>query len=389
MRLIDLGISDGQTFPHSKQENWRFTNVSFLQAIDFQLLPAIPTKFDPNVEPNHLHIINGELIASDRCPFNIQTIQGTFTELAQKLDQSDRDYFADINLHHQPTTIVISIPDNYHSQHPLEIHYQVTIDQLLVQPRLNIQIGKNSQLTIIEKFTAPAYNYLHNLLLTIYMDCGATLQHIRYQNENNTATHIATTIIHQSANSNYTGIMLDFGSKLSRHNPVIYTQAEGTNSQLYGLAIIDNDRIIDTHSSINHTHPNSTSQQLHKAIINDRGQGIFNGRIFVDKLAQNIDSAQLSRTLLLSPTAKVNTKPQLEIIANNVKCKHGATISQLDPEECFYLQSRGIDPNQAVQLLTYSFAIEVLTGIRDDRLRQEMIANLKNALPSARTTAQP
>ncbi|MFN3926114.1 MAG: Fe-S cluster assembly protein SufD [Pseudanabaenaceae cyanobacterium] len=383
MQLSEIIPSTGQQFPTTKEEDWQFTDISFLKKINWRmpLQPTVSSKL--TLDPQHLAIVDGAL-SQHTWSEDLQIATDTNFVIAD----SDRTYFTDLNLSQQPHSIVITIPDHYRSHQPLFIDYGVTVEWGLVQPRLVINIGRASEIVLVELFDGQANTYLTNSLLRINLHESAKLQHIRCQKEALTANHIATTIIEQDANSNYRAVMLDLGAKLARHHPIIYSQAEGTNTELLGLAIINQDRLIDTHSSISHLYPHSTSRQLHKAIISDRAQGVFNGRIFVSKRAQQTDSAQLSRTLLLSPQAKINTKPQLEIIADNVKCKHGATVSQLDPEQQFYLESRGISTQMAKTLLTYSFALEVLAGITDPSLYEQMAGQVKNALQSLHTIAR-
>jgi Fe-S cluster assembly protein SufD len=161
----------------------------------------------------------------------------------------------------------------------------------------------------------------------------------------------------------YKNQSISFGAKISRQNLVVQQMAEQTETSLTGLAFIDDDQLADTHSCIAHNYPHGSSKQLHKCIADGHSHAVFNGKIQVAKLAQQTDSAQLSRNLLLSAKARVDTKPQLEIFADNVKCAHGATVSQLDAEEIFYLQSRAIDAESAANLLTYAFATEAIAQI--------------------------
>lgn len=387
MKLGDLSCSF--PFPHRQDEDWQFTDVSFLQNIDFHLaqLPAIAPLSDTSAK-QQIQITNGGL-----CYFpNLsQGISCTISEVPfSPSNEHSWDYFAQLNCQYNPTTIHCHIPDRLQVLLPLEVNYQVTQERSLVLPRLVLQVGANSQVTLIERFQPSALldSYLHNAVTQIHLAPSAKLIHIRIQTESPSAFHIATTLVTQAQNSVYQAYMLDLGAKLSRHNPHIYSQGEGTVSEIWGLTITSGDRLSDTHSSIHHSYPNTYSRQLHKAIIGDRSQVVFNGRIVVSKQAQNTDSAQLSRSLLLSSQAKINTKPQLEIMADNVKCKHGATVSQLDSEEIFYLQSRGIDHTSASQLLTMSFALEVIQNLTSDALRGELTQQIKNALPSFDTTGQ-
>jgi Fe-S cluster assembly protein SufD len=174
--------------------------------------------------------------------------------------------------------------------------------------------------------------------------------------------------------SSYTSNAIALGAKLSRHSLNIRQVEEQTETHINGLALIGDRQLADTHSCVSHDRPYGTSRQLHKCIAGDRAHAVFNGKIQVAKAAQLTDSAQLSRNLLLSSKAKVDTKPELEIFADNVKCAHGATVSQLDREEIFYLQSRCIDFASAANMLTYAFAAEVTERISIPSLREKLNA---------------
>jgi Fe-S cluster assembly protein SufD len=197
----------------------------------------------------------------------------------------------------------------------------------------------------------------------VWVAGNAEVNHTRVQRESAQAFHIGKTVVSQARDSRYTCTAISLGALLSRHNLEVFANGEQTQTALNGLTLLAEQQVGDTHSTIAFSQPHGSSQQVHKCIVDDRAHAIFNGKIFVPKLAQLTDAAQLSRTLLLSPKARVDTKPQLEITADNVKCAHGATVSQLEADELFYLQSRGIDADQARSLLIYAFAVDVIDRI--------------------------
>lgn len=379
IKLVDLDL--GVAFPHHKDEDWQFTDVSFLREQEF-VLPQVadtgdaPTELDrePADRSVSLLIANGELLNNDHL------VSGINITREHNLGVSGHtwDYFAQLNFHRQKKTIYISIDPN--NQIDINIDYLTTQDRVLAQPLMVITLGANSQVTLCENFTSRSADYFHNQVTEIRLEPSAKLTHLRCQNQSLTSTHIATTVVKQSTHSYYYHLNLDLGAKLSRANPAIYTQGERTQTVLHGLTITNGQQVSDTHSHIHHSFAHGQSQQLHKCILADRSHGVFNGSIFVNKLAQETEAMQLNRTLLLSPQAKINTKPQLEIIADNVKCKHGATVSQLDPEACFYLESRGISGQNAKELLTYSFAGELLAGIGDADWRGQATKQVRQKL---------
>lgn len=201
---------------------------------------------------------------------------------------------------------------------------------------------------------------------------NAQVSHTRIQQESEAGFHIGKSAIAQARNSRYTCHAISLGGQISRHNLDIFQTGEGTETTLNGLTMIAGEQLADTHSAIALNHPYSKSRQLHKCIVDDRAHAVFNGKVFVPKPAQLTDAGQLSRNLLLSPKARVDTKPQLEITADNVKCAHGATVSQLEADELFYLQSRGLDADSARTLLINAFATEVIEQIPITSMREKL-----------------
>jgi len=191
----------------------------------------------------------------------------------------------------------------------------------------------------------------------------AEVTHVKLQREADTAFHIANTSVRMQADARYRNWSLGIGGRISRHNLNVYQHGTGIDCEMHGLAMISGRQHADTHSSIDHAFPHGTSRQIHKTIAGGSAHAVFNGKIMVRKGAQQTNSSQQSRNLLLSPRATVDTKPQLEIFADDVKCAHGATVGQMDDDEVFYLKSRGLSESAARNLLTYAFAKEVVEHI--------------------------
>ena len=176
----------------------------------------------------------------------------------------------------------------------------------------------------------------------------------------------------QARDSRYTCNAIALGGQISRHNLEVWQQGEQTETYLNGLTIAGESQLSDTHSVIDLSKPHGTTDQLHKCIIGDRAHGVFNGKVFVPKAAQLTNAAQLNRNLLLSPKARINTKPELQITADNVKCSHGATVSQLEEDEVFYLRSRGLTEEDARHLLIDAFAAEIIDRVPVESLRTKL-----------------
>jgi Fe-S cluster assembly protein SufD len=214
--------------------------------------------------------------------------------------------------------------------------------------------------------------YFTDAVTEIWLEDNAEVSHVRLQQDSESAFHIGKTVISQGRYSRYRCSAIALGAKLSRHNFEIFQTGEQTETTLNGLTIVKGTQLADTHSVIALNHPYGKSQQLHKCIVGDRAHSVFNGKILVPKPAQLTDATQLNRNLLLSSKARVDTKPQLEITADNVKCAHGATVSQLEDDEIFYLQSRGIDENDARKLLINAFANEIIDQIPVSSLAEKL-----------------
>jgi Fe-S cluster assembly protein SufD len=200
-------------------------------------------------------------------------------------------------------------------------------------------------------------------VVEVNLEREAYVKHTKIQRESNKAIHIARTAVHVRQHSNYESYTITLGAKLSRNEPRITQLEEETEFTVDGLVLIDGDQVSDTHSVMDHRFGHTDSHQLHKCVINGRAHSVFNGKIFVRRDAQKIDSFQENRNLLLSRKGLVNTKPQLEIFADDVVCTHGATVGQLEEDEVFYLKSRGLSDQQARELLTYAFALETIENI--------------------------
>ncbi|HET6645867.1 MAG TPA: Fe-S cluster assembly protein SufD, partial [Pyrinomonadaceae bacterium] len=240
-------------------------------------------------------------------------------------------------------------------------------------PRVLIIAEENSQATIIESYAATAdIAYFTNGVVEIVLKDGARLEHYKVQRESVDAYHVATTSADLGPKSIYDSTTINLGGQLSRHDIHVKMANEGAECWVDGLYVVGSDQHTDTHSVIDHQQPHCTSHQLYKGILDDRSRAVFNGKIFVRHGAQKTDAMQTNKNLLLSTDARVDTKPQLEILADDVKCAHGAAVGQIDQDELFYLETRGIHPDLARNLLTYGFAEEVIAKIKVESIRAQL-----------------
>ena len=236
-------------------------------------------------------------------------------------------------------------------------------------PRSVIILGKSAEATVVESHLAFSQKiYFTDAATDIVLAEDAKLLYCKAQGESRQAFHVGTTRIWQERYSQLHTFSLCAGGLITRNNLHVSLNGEGAGAILNGLYAICDNQHVDNHTAVDHRVPNCTSNQLYKGILNQASRAVFNGKIFVRKDAQQTNSYQLNKNLLLGKECRVDTKPQLEIFANDVKCTHGATIGQLNPDEIFYLQSRGVSKDAAVKLLARGFVDDILNTIGNDSI---------------------
>jgi Fe-S cluster assembly protein SufD len=395
-RAIDI-LSD-LAIPSTKEEEWRFTDLSPIMPVSF--IPGTLAKIRsddiqpytlPETANNRLVFVNGVYAPALSVVANLPVgvIVGNLAKVLENPALSNKlqaclakvpgaeEVFTALNTASWTDAAVVFVPKNVQVETPIQLLYVSTVEEspILSHPRCLVIAESSSRLTLVEDFvTLGAGVYFTNSVTEIWVEENAQVNHTRVQRDGAAAFHIGKTAVSQARDSRYTSHAVSLGGSISRHNLEVYQTGEHTETTLNGLTIIGGEQLADTHSTIVYAHPHGTSHQIQKCIIDDRAHAVFNGKVFVPKLAQLTDAGQINRNLLLSPKARVDTKPQLEITADNVKCSHGATVSQLDSDEVFYLQSRGIDENSARKLLVYAFAYELITEIPIPSLRDTLSA---------------
>ena len=382
--------------PTTRDEEWRFADLSSLREVQFNVETFLPniTPFSlPEANNSRLVFVNGvyapELSAVSGLPdgvvvSNLANLPAGYDErVRQYLAQAsgDREVFTALNTAGMTDAAVVWVGKNVLVETPITLVFVTPGEGRTISlPRCLVVAESGSQVTLVEEYTnrTDAQSaekegvYFTNPVTEIWVEENAQVSHTRVERDGAEAFHIGKTAVMQARYSRYTCNAIALGGKFSRHNLEIFQTGEQTETTLNGLTMIKEKQLADTHSVIALNHPHSVSRQLHKCIVGDRAHGVFNGKVFVPKLAQLTDAAQLNRNLLLSSKARVDTKPQLEITADNVKCAHGATVSQLEDDEIFYLQSRGIDANDARNLLINAFAAEIINKIPIPSLRETL-----------------
>ena len=384
-------------FPDMRQEDWRFTDISPILKHTFSYVDRrsaiIPkrneiSRFLFNGLKSHLLVfVNGfysdELSTFLPLPDGV-IVGGLSNSLKRdhdkiinhihKLGPSSENVFAALNTAFAVDGAFIEIPDNAVIGDSIHLLFLSTgTEKLISQPRNLIIAGKNSQVRIIEQYESlSSAVYFTNAVTDVFASEGSNIDVTKIQSESLDAYHVATTQVSLDSNSNYESHAVSLGANIYRHDLNVALTGEGSNTTLEGLYLLSGDQLSDTHSFIDHAAPHCTSQEHYKGILDGRSRGVFNGKIMVRKGAQKTNSYQENRNIILSNEAKVDTKPQLEIFADDVKCSHGATVGQLSKESMFYLRSRGLDEDQAISILIYAFANDVLTGIKEGEVRKDL-----------------
>jgi Fe-S cluster assembly protein SufD len=310
---------------------------------------------------------------------------GRVANLVGKLGTTNDERFTYLNQAFFADIAVIYVPENVVVERPIHILNLSTANRgsLISAPRAYAYFSTNSQAKLIESFIGLEGNYLNVPVTEVVLESGAIVEHVRVQDETLAATHIGTQAVHQDASSNYTAFNVNFGGQIYRNDLNVWLNGSGTETRLDGVNVGTDNQVMDNHTRIDHAFPHCNSFEVYKSVLRDNAQGIFNGKIFVYEDAQKTDAKQTNQALLLSATAQMNSKPQLEIFADDVKCTHGATIGQLQKDALFYLQARGIPKAQAESLLVYAFANDVLSRISSEAVRQALENRLFDKLEVA------
>jgi len=370
------------TLPTSRDEEWRFTDISPLTKLSFQPVRSA-TDLQPNdIDRFHLEeaatrlvfvdgvyapqlsntLRDGSLMVANLSAADAVQTATIEPHLGHHAAFSD-NVFAALNTSVLQDAAVILVPRNVTLATPVHLLFIATQAEVASYPRCLLVAEPGSSVTLIEDYVALQDEaYLINPVTEIALAEQAHVKHIRVQRDSAKAFHIANCAVSVGRSSRYQSVSVALGAQISRYNLNVLL-AEGAECVVDGLALIAGSQLADTHTSIDHAQPHGTSRQLHKCIVGGSAHAVFNGKVMVRPGAQRTDSVQSSRNLLLTGKAQVDTKPQLEIFADDVKCAHGATIGQLDNDEVFYLKSRGLSDSVARSLLTYAFGAEIIERI--------------------------
>lgn len=336
-------------FPTVRDEDWKYTNVSAIAKESWTL--------DKSKWPTPADVPDA---IANLAAFNYRRNGFTALNLA----------FASFK--------VIRIAKETSVADPIEIGFAAVADTAIF-PHILIIAEAGSRATIIESYDAAAKSFT-NSAVQIVVEDNAHLTHYRVQRDSPEAFNIGTTEVSVGRGSSYDSTNINLGGAVSRHDIDVKFTAEGGEAWVDGLYMLDGVQHADTHSIIDHQVPNCVSHQTYKGVLNGKSRGVFNGKVMVRENAHGTDAQQSNKNLLLSADARVDTKPQLEIFNDDVKCSHGATVGQMEEEELFYLLTRGLPPVLAKNLLTYGFAEEVINKIKIEAIKKDLDATVLNRL---------
>jgi Fe-S cluster assembly protein SufD len=398
-------------FPTTDDEEWKYTNVAPMMKAGFA--PALEPQASAHgldaaqLEPflyeearrSRLVFVNGfydsELSSLEALPegtvaLNLRDalrsdehVEVVREQLARHADPN-RNAFTALNTAFLSSGAFLFIPKGVRVASPIHLLFLSTPqagEATVSFPRVLLVAGQGSEATIIESYASFAEGtHLTNAVVELVLADNARLEYYKVQRESQQAFHIATTSVDMGRGSSFDSTAITMGARLARHDIAVTLDAEGAECWVDGLYVTGAGQHADTHSLIDHRKPHCTSHQLYKGILDGKSRAVFNGKVFVHEGAQKTDAMQKNKNLLLSDEARVDTKPQLEIFADDVKCAHGATVGQLEEDELFYLISRGLRPELARNLLTYGFAEEVIAKIKIQSIKAQLDEAVLNRL---------
>ncbi|HSR69099.1 MAG TPA: Fe-S cluster assembly protein SufD [Acidobacteriota bacterium] len=392
-------------FPTTRDEDWKYTNLNPLTRTEFGLQQADPLQASElsripfgDLQCPRLTFVNGhfsqDLSTLDQMPqgVTVKTLSRALEEDADWLEEhlgrhaqyQDKPFTA-LNLAFLRQGAFIKVAPNTVVEKPVQVLYVTTgkAQDGACHPHNLVLVGENSQFKLVENYSALGQvRYFNNVVSEVVVGDNSVVDHFKIDLESLQAFHVNRTAVYQGRSSNYRNFFVAFGGAIVRNDINTVLDGEGSHCGLDGLFVTRERQLVDSFTVMEHAQPNCDSREVYKGILDDSSRGVFHGRIIVRQKAQKTDSKQSSDNLLISDNALVNTKPQLEIYADDVKCTHGATIGQLDDEGLFYLRSRGIPEEAARGLMIYAFASEVISRVTYKPLRERLHDYMADWLPN-------
>ena len=368
-------------FPTQKWENWRFTNVSNISDGEFMISEISDApQTTPDIDSYQMEGIDTVVIYNGHYQKDISSIPNGVNLLSGSeymerkngnFNRANNSPFDLLNTAFTDSGMCIVLEKNTLVKSPIRILFISNGDRsIMVNPRVNVDIGESSSLTFIEQHVGDATSFFQNESVFITLGNNAQLNHVRIQSNSEFTQNISNLNVNQAADSQYEFFQLVDGSKLGRSDICVQLDGENAQCNINSLTLSKNNQHIDNNIIVNHNSAQTHSSQFVKSILFDTSTGVFNGRTVVHENAQKITAQQTNKNILLSKKAKMNANPQLEIYADDVKCSHGSTTGQIDEDALFYLQSRGINKQDAMELMVVGFANEVLDKIPHPEIKK-------------------
>ncbi len=396
-RLAKLGL------PTTRDEDWRFTNLRGVAGTEFGVAPtpdvaatrrAIDSVPFADLRCARVVVVDGrfvaELSAVEMDGLRVLALSDAVAEMPELVEDHlgahagvESEAFNALNTALARDGVVVHAPKGVAVEEPIHILSVTTGDApVATHGRYLIVAEESSQVTVVETHVSVATGaYLTNPVTEIVAGANANVDHYRVQAESVDGYHVGSVHTWGGRDSVTSTHTVSVGEGLARNDAVVTLGGTNSEAHLNGLYLVGEGGHVDNHTTLVHACENGSSREVYKGVLDDDARAVFHGRIVVEKDAQETDSYQTNNNLLLSDESRVNTKPQLEIYADQVKCSHGATIGQMDDDSVFYLRSRGIDRQAAEGMLIYAFASEVLDGIKVDALREQLMGKLFDWLP--------
>jgi len=405
-RLADF-VKHG--IPSTKNDDWRFMNLT-----PFTTTAFVPARLDPNQaktdlavkryqSPSDINILikNGSLVKdlpkSWALPTGVRiaalqelakTNSNALIPLLTAMDMVADNTFAALNDCLWQNGVLIDIENSASGQELIHIIHLLddATQPVISSPRVIINVGRAASVVIMETFCSTTRSKIttwSNSLTDIHLSENATCRYFQNQAEATKALHTGMTRVVQDTNSRFSSYCITTGGAVTRNDLAVELKGEGADAALYGIYSISDTQLVDNHTNIRHLTPRASSNQVYKGILAQAGHAVFNGKIYVHPSAQGTNSFQVNNNLLLGEQSRVNTKPQLEIFADDVKCSHGATVGQLNEEEVLYLQMRGIAKQDAVKMLTQGFVDDILMNIQSVSAKEKLALSLQPTIAAA------
>lgn len=384
-----------QGYPTTREEEWRFTNLAPLTALTFaRAKPAVVSAADlaavsgVGAASLSLWVVNGRLVGGvpGTLPVgvSVRTLASARSDELMPVRPAGAPVLVDLNTALFEDVVVIEIAPSTVVTGPITVTSVVVPDSrpTIASPRIVVSVGEAAQASLIETHgeVGTGEPVFVNAVVDVHVAPGAILDHVKVQQQGTASFHLSSTFVWTGRAGTFTSHAITLGGRIARNDIVSVLDGEGAECTLNGLYVAAGDSVVDTHTTIDHAKAHCPSHEVYKGILTGRARAVFNGKILVRQDAQKTDAKQTNKALLLTDEAQVNTKPQLEIFADDVKCTHGAAIGQLDEDALFYLKARGISTIDARNMLIHAFAGDVLDGVKSEDVRRAAMRRVEALL---------